>query len=165
MLPEKVECRYCGHVNDGSFVKCEHCSASLKDAVRKRFCDRCGVPLLDAAQPIGKCVTCDKAVFLCIAHEKKLADDEIYCKEHESECFIATAVFGTPLHPQLDVLRRLRDEWLVTRRIGRVAVSTYYEVSPPVARAARRRPLLKELLRNFIVEPALRIANAILKKK
>jgi hypothetical protein len=152
-------------MNDVSLSKCEHCSASLKDAVIKRFCDRCGVPLPDAVQPIGKCVTCGKSVFLCIAHEKKLADDEIYCKEHESECFIATAVFGTHLHPQLDVLRQLRDEWLLTKKIGRVAVSTYYEVSPPIARAARRRPILKELLRQFIVEPALRVADAVLKKK
>ncbi|MHA2229105.1 MAG: CFI-box-CTERM domain-containing protein [Candidatus Thorarchaeota archaeon] len=162
-MPEKVECRYCGKLNNASLTSCAHCSASLKDAVVKIFCERCGIPLPDGVPEAGQCVTCGKQVHLCQKHLAKVHDDEIYCNEHESECFIATAVFGTPLDPKIDLLREFRDTWLTKNILGKISVRLYYEISPSIAYRARKNELLRKTLRKIIVEPALRITRSLLK--
>jgi len=48
-------------------------------------------------------------------------------------CFIATASFGTFLHPSVDTLRDFRDTFLLDNRCGRWLVELYYRVSPPLA--------------------------------
>ncbi len=163
-MPEKVECRFCGRVYGEDETECAHCGGALSDAVRTIVCDRCGHRLGDGIDAVGGCVTCGKPVYLCAKHRKKIVEDEIYCKEHESECFIATAVIGTPLDPKIDLLRFFRDSWLISNPLGRAAVFTYYEVSPPIARAARRNETLKRILRNIVVEPGLRFARIILSR-
>jgi len=54
--------------------------------------------------------------------------------ESSSDCFIATAAYGSPMEPQVKFLRELRDRFLVTNDIGRAFVSLYYQFSPPLAR-------------------------------
>ncbi len=163
-MNEKIECRYCGMIYPLGTTKCEYCGASLADGIRRIVCDRCGKPIPDGTPPVGKCVTCQKDVYLCKKHAKRVKDDEVYCHEHESECFIATAVFGTPLDPHLDFLREFRDKWLMTRLLGRLFVQTYYEVSPPIARRTRHSPLLKKIFRRLVVEPGLHLASTVLGK-
>ncbi|MGY5864452.1 MAG: CFI-box-CTERM domain-containing protein [Candidatus Thorarchaeota archaeon] len=162
MLPKEIECRYCGRKNDASSVECEKCGASLSDTWIQVYCDRCGVPLEEGSDPVGNCVTCKESVFLCDTHAKKLIDDEIYCKEHESECFIATAVFGTSLDPKIDLLRDFRDQWILSKPFGQALVYTYYEISPPIARIARRNEIVRDVLRRTIVQPALKLAQILL---
>ncbi|MCL1980995.1 MAG: delta-60 repeat domain-containing protein [Proteobacteria bacterium] len=48
-------------------------------------------------------------------------------------CFIATASFGTFLHPSVDTLRDFRDTFLLGNPCGRWLVELYYRVSPPLA--------------------------------
>jgi len=162
ILPKNIECRYCGKRNDATAKECDKCGASLSDTWIQAFCDRCGIPLGEGTVPIGECVTCKEPVYLCEKHKKKLAGDEIYCKEHESECFIATAVFGTPLDSRINLLREFRDHWLLSTILGRAAVHTYYEISPPIARIARRNDVVKNVLRKTVVQPALKLAHILL---
>lgn len=49
-------------------------------------------------------------------------------------CFIATAAYGSPLHPHVAALRAFRDRYLLTSLPGRWCVSVYNECSPPLAR-------------------------------
>ncbi len=62
-------------------------------------------------------------------------------------CFIATAAFGLPLAPQVQVLRDFRDAYLMTHAAGRWLVSQYYRFSPPLADFIRDRDRLRAAVR------------------
>jgi len=62
-------------------------------------------------------------------------------------CFIAEAAFGSYLHPHVQVLRRFRDDYLITNSIGRTFVEFYYRHSPPLAKLIREHEGLKILVR------------------
>lgn len=53
--------------------------------------------------------------------------------ETSSACFIATAAYGSIVHPAVGVLRQFRDQYLKTNPLGRRLVSWYYTHSPPIA--------------------------------
>lgn len=48
-------------------------------------------------------------------------------------CFIATAAFGSYLHPYVGILRDFRDAFLLTNKIGQTFMRWYYRASPPLA--------------------------------
>jgi hypothetical protein len=64
-----------------------------------------------------------------------------------SRCFIATAAFGSPLAPEVALLRAFRDSWLLTNSPGRIFVEVYYWMSPPIADFISRDENLKRITR------------------
>jgi hypothetical protein len=50
------------------------------------------------------------------------------------ECFVATAAYGSSLHPHINVFREVRDRYLRESSVGRLFLTAYYRYSPPVAR-------------------------------
>jgi hypothetical protein len=77
-------------------------------------------------------------------------------QEHDHNCFIATAAFGTIMEPEVITLRRFRDVHLLTNPIGRIFVKTYYRLSPPIAEFIAQKPILKAAVRS-VLRPVVRL--------
>jgi hypothetical protein len=74
-----------------------------------------------------------------------------------SGCFVATAAFGSPVHPYVVSLRQFRDDVLRRTRTGQRFWDDFFpryeQVSVPVIEAMNRDPRLLELVRTGIVTP------------
>lgn len=76
--------------------------------------------------------------------------------EKRKGCFIATAVYGSPMAKEVDLLRYLRDEVLQKSLLGRLFVSIYYLISPPIAKIIARSDFMKNIVRTAVIYPLLR---------
>jgi hypothetical protein len=74
-------------------------------------------------------------------------------------CFIATAAYGSYLHPQVQTLRNFRDTRLLTNAPGRAFVALYYRLSPPVAGFIAQHAALRLLVRLLLTPVVLAVAH------
>jgi hypothetical protein len=88
-------------------------------------------------------------------------EDDYEDESKEQACFIATAVYGTPLSQEVEILRRFRDELLIPNPPGRALVAIYYKLSPPLARFISRHRTLRSVVRECLVNPAVALARAM----
>ena len=66
-------------------------------------------------------------------------------------CFIATAAYGSPLHPHVEILRDFRDKYLMQNKLGRNFIDVYYKYAPSIAKIVARSKPLKVLVRIHLV--------------
>lgn len=64
-----------------------------------------------------------------------------------SDCFIATAVYGSTSATSVLLLRQFRDRYLLTNLPGKWFVKNYYRYSPAVAKWLATRPIAKRIVR------------------
>ncbi|MDD4986031.1 MAG: hypothetical protein PHQ43_09620 [Dehalococcoidales bacterium] len=90
-----------------------------------------------------------------IREGKRTTADPDEGQEKDSQCFVVTAVYGTPLAQEVNTMRTFRDEFLLRYQSGRLFVSTYYRVSPPAARFISSRRHLRSFLRTVLLAPVV----------
>jgi hypothetical protein len=73
-------------------------------------------------------------------------------------CFIATAAYGTPMAEEIGILRKFRDEYLLTNPVGATLVEFYYRTSPPIAQFITEHPSLKPIVRAALL-PAVAMST------
>jgi hypothetical protein len=66
-------------------------------------------------------------------------------------CFIATAAYGSPMAEEINVLRDVRDTYLLNNAVGTAFVDTYYHVSPALADTVAGSPVLAAAVRVVLV--------------
>ncbi len=71
--------------------------------------------------------------------------------DDEDRCFIATAAYGSNMEPQVILLRKFRNQYLLTNPIGKRLVAVYYSLSPPVAESIRKNGWLKSVVRVILL--------------
>jgi tetratricopeptide (TPR) repeat protein len=78
----------------------------------------------------------------------KNAKTSFFAASNDSSCFIATAVYSTSLHPDLDTFRQFRDTKLLTNQLGKVFVRWYYRNAPKVTPYIDKNNTLKSFLKS-----------------
>ncbi|MDD5434016.1 MAG: DUF6055 domain-containing protein [Nitrospira sp.] len=81
---------------------------------------------------------------------------------NDRRCFIATAAFGSPLHPYVKILREFRDRYLLSNYPGRIFVSAYYYYSPSIAKTIEKYTILKAIVRITLI-PAIMFSSFMVK--
>jgi subtilisin family serine protease len=62
-------------------------------------------------------------------------------------CFIATAAFGSPLAHRVQILRDLRDRYLLSSTTGKSLIALYHKLSPPIASLIAGNEVLRPMVR------------------
>lgn len=70
-------------------------------------------------------------------------------------CFIATAVYGSDMAPEVEVLRNFRDSRLLPHPLGLRFVEWYYKTSPRLANWIEPRPFVRKVVRMLFLSPLL----------
>lgn len=78
-----------------------------------------------------------------------------------SGCFVATATYGSDMAPEVNLLRRFRDEKLLSHPIGQLAVASYYSLSPSLSMVIADSEGLRQLSRHAL-RPVLAVARGLL---
>ncbi|HNS32828.1 MAG TPA: hypothetical protein PKN36_07640 [bacterium] len=79
-----------------------------------------------------------------------------------SNCFIATAAFGTPMSVQVNILRAFRDRYLLTNKLGRFFIRHYYSKGPFFAGIIERNENLRSAAR-LLLYPLIVFAWLLMK--
>lgn len=72
-------------------------------------------------------------------------------EEDGGPCFLASAAYGTPLAKDVEVLREMREAYLMNNAVGLFFVDAYYSVSPAIADQVAQYPWTASLVRALLI--------------
>ena len=91
------------------------------------------------------------AVEETVMEETVMEETEVIDEKEGGGCLIATATFGSELAPQVQQLRELRDNTILSTESGTAFMTTfnqfYYSFSPTIADLEREHPVFKEVMK------------------
>jgi hypothetical protein len=76
-----------------------------------------------------------------------------------SGCFVATAAYGSPLEPQVESLRRVRDGLRSRSPLFAAATDLYYRSGPAAAAVIARSDAARAVVR-MLLAPVVKVAQA-----
>lgn len=76
----------------------------------------------------------------------------------DKHCFIATAAFGSQMAPEVELLRKFRNQFLLSNHFGQKFVHAYNQFSPPIARFISQSDSLRAGVR-FVLWPLIWFAE------
>ena len=76
-----------------------------------------------------------------------------------SDCFVATAAFGTPLQTEIQILREWRDSELSFSLAGRQFIDIYYKMGPHLAHLVEKNKFIARISRSIIRQAIKYIKN------
>jgi hypothetical protein len=71
-------------------------------------------------------------------------------KKAEGACYIATMAYGDYDHPQVQILRTFRDDFLNNYILGRLFIKIYYKFSPGLVELLGQSPKINRAIRNIL---------------
>lgn len=123
-------------------IECPNCNTSL------RIADGCRGEI--------ECSVCEMSFYTDTTEEP--LDELVPTSSREqgsrSDCFIATAAYGTTENKSVEILRRWRDQTLTANKVGRFVINVYYFVSPPIARQLGKSSMARRFTR-WILKPLI----------
>ncbi len=69
---------------------------------------------------------------------------------NSSGCYIATMAYGSYEHPQVLILRKFRDDVLLSSFIGKLFVMVYYSISPKFVIVLKNQITINRILRKIL---------------
>ncbi len=113
-------------------------------------------------RPEGRCKMRALGHPFCEVCLSKLEEEIILVRG--AVCFIATAAYGSAMHPHVEFLRSFRDEVVLRSEYGagfENLLELYYRFSPAVAEDMKRNELLKHIVKYTIVWPTVTLLKTM----
>ena len=112
-----------------------------------------GEAIVEKGEVVGK-VVAEKATETGQVIAEKSSEGIQEINEEGGGCLIATAAYGTELAPQVQFLREIRDNTVMSTASGTSFMTgfnqLYYSFSPTIADIERENPVFQEMVRAFI---------------
>jgi len=152
-------CLVCNHTyRPRSQGKCPKCGDPVRVNADTSLCQRCSLPLIDAA---AKVVDSYDGIPIKFMHQ--VCYRSYYNRGASSGCFLATALYGEN-SSKVKTLCLFRDEYLTRTGLGRSFIALYIRLSPSLARLIAKNSFFRTLTRYCLVSPALFIAKSFISR-
>jgi len=103
------------------------------------------------AQPVTSPDNVEETMMEETVEEETMMEETEVMEEEGGGCLIATATFGSELAPQVQQLRELRDNTILSTESGTAFMTGfnqfYYSFSPTIADMEREHPVFKEVMK------------------
>lgn len=124
-------------------------------------CSNCGGTVYDINGTSLFCIRCTEgfSTWNCANCDTRnpISRETLMEKRGKGMCFVATAAYGSSLAPEVIILSRFRDDFLLQSKLGSLLVALYYHVSPPLASQIARAVFLRAATRTLFLAPILRL--------